>query len=94
MICLVCPTGSNLINTIFMQEGTITVVIFASWIDAPAICSCVSVNVFIYFYSSPGRHYGKIKWNVDPVGFNETMSRAVKQINNYNANPLNTEYIN
>ena len=77
--CLVCPTGSNLANTIFMQPKTITLVIFSSWMDIPAMCQCLSTEVYMVVYHSDGNNHwiSNANWLVQYAGFIDALARTV-----------------
>ena len=77
--CLVCPTGSNVANTIFMQPKTITLVIFSNWLDVPAMCSCISCEVYMVVYHTDGNNHWAFNanWLVQYAGFIDALARTV-----------------
>ena len=63
ILLLVCPTGSNVANAIFMQEQTAILMIFANWFDRFAIFSCLTNHIHAVVCCDPFiDHWAPQEW--------------------------------
>ena len=77
--CLICPSGSNSINAIFMKSNTIYINLMSNWIDNPVIGSVVSCEIHIFILQDKkNNHWAHTIWNFPLDLYKNGLESAIK----------------